>query len=197
MPSLRHENSRRRARRRHSAFAWRAASPMVERAVGAKAYRYWIPPRIGMATPSRLRSANLGQVQPTIDIREATRGYERWLGARMRLVTADLRLKHREMSRAEFPFLRATFYRWCQLWQKLAVGERRAPAVLAVGDLHIENFGTWRDAEGRLVWGINDFDEAAILPWSQDLVRLAASAHVAITSEHLAIKRREACEAIL
>ena len=26
----------------------------------------------------------------------------------------------------------------------------RAPPVLAVGDLHVENFGTWRDAEGRL-----------------------------------------------
>ena len=24
----------------------------------------------------------------------------------------------------------------------------------------MENFGTWRDAEGRLIWGINDFDEA-------------------------------------
>ena len=32
--------------------------------------------------------------------------------------------------------------------------------VLAVGDLHVENFGTWRDTEGRLIWGINDFDEA-------------------------------------
>jgi hypothetical protein len=133
----------------------------------------------------------------TMDIREATRDYERWLGQRMRLVPADLREKHRQMSRAEFPFLRATFYRWCQLWQQLATDERRAPAVLAVGDLHIENFGTWRDAEGRLVWGINDFDEATTLPWSQDLVRLATSAHVAISSLHLAIKRREACDAIL
>jgi len=32
--------------------------------------------------------------------------------------------------------------------------------VLAVGDLHVENFGTWRDAEGRLIWGVNDFDES-------------------------------------
>ena len=28
-----------------------------------------------------------------------------------------------------------------------------------------ENFGTWRDADGRLVWGVNDFDEAAVMPW--------------------------------
>jgi uncharacterized protein (DUF2252 family) len=24
----------------------------------------------------------------------------------------------------------------------------------------VENFGAWRDVEGRLIWGINDFDEA-------------------------------------
>jgi hypothetical protein len=132
-----------------------------------------------------------------MNIHEATRSYERWLGGHMQLVAADLRHKYRQMSRAPFAFMRASYYRWCQQWQELAVEERRAPAVLAVGDLHVENFGTWRDAEGRLIWGINDFDEAATLPWSQDLVRLAASAHVAITSEHLQLKRREACDAIL
>jgi uncharacterized protein DUF2252 len=34
----------------------------------------------------------------------------------------------------------------------------RAPQVLAVGDLHVGCFGTWRDREGRLCWGIDDFD---------------------------------------
>src|SRR5262249_8298340 len=48
-----------------------------------------------------------------------------------------------------------------------------------VGDLHVENFGTWRDSEGRLIWGINDFDEAARLPYTNDLIRLAASALIA------------------
>ena len=55
---------------------------------------------------------------------------------------------------------------------------RAAPPVLAVGDTHVENFGTWRDAEGRLVWGVNDFDEAAVSPYAFDLVRLAASARL-------------------
>jgi len=53
------------------------------------------------------------------------------------------------------------------------------PRVLAVGDLHVENFGTWRDVEGRLIWGINDFDEAWRLPYTNDLIRLAASALLA------------------
>ena len=51
--------------------------------------------------------------------------------------------------------------------------------MLAVGDIHIENFGTWRDEEGRLVWGVNDFDDAAEMPYALDLVRLAASAVLA------------------
>ncbi|HEV3196668.1 MAG TPA: DUF2252 family protein, partial [Bryobacteraceae bacterium] len=55
----------------------------------------------------------------------------------------------------------------------------RGPRVLAVGDLHVENFGTWRDIEGRLIWGINDFDEAWRMPYTNDLIRLATSALVA------------------
>src|SRR5205823_13444764 len=43
--------------------------------------------------------------------------------------------------------------------------------VPSCGDAHLENFGTWRDAEGRLVWGVNDLDEAATLPFAADLVR--------------------------
>jgi hypothetical protein len=48
-----------------------------------------------------------------------------------------------------------------------------------VGDLHVENFGTWRDIEGRLIWGINDFDEAFPMPYTNDLIRLATSALLA------------------
>jgi hypothetical protein len=51
--------------------------------------------------------------------------------------------------------------------------------VLAVGDLHVENFGTWRDVEGRLIWGINDFDETWRMPYTNDLIRLATSALLA------------------
>ena len=54
-----------------------------------------------------------------------------------------------------------------------------APVVLAVGDAHVENFGTWRDSEARLVWGVNDFDDAANIPYVFDLVRLATSVQLA------------------
>jgi len=55
----------------------------------------------------------------------------------------------------------------------------QAAKILSIGDTHIENFGTWRDEEGRHAWGVNDFDEAAELPWTSDLVRLATSAILA------------------
>src|SRR4051812_39548935 len=90
---------------------------------------------------------------------ETARRYERWLAEWMPLSRADLAAKHRAMAESPYMYLRATFYRWAELWDTLAPGERGTSAVLGVGDLHVENFGTWRDADGRLVWGINDFDE--------------------------------------
>ena len=132
-----------------------------------------------------------------MDIQKATARYEQWLAKQIRLLPGDLRKKHAAMKADPFSFFRATFYRWMQLWPEKCAGVARAPQVLAVGDLHVENFGTWRDVEGRLVWGINDFDEAFELPYTLDLVRLAASAHLAIAGAHLAIAAKDACDAIL
>jgi len=72
----------------------------------------------------------------------------------------------------------------------------RTPQVLAVGDLHVENFGTWRDFEGRLIWGVNDFDEAWPAPYAADLVRLTTSAYLAINAQHLSLSRKRAWQAI-
>ena len=132
-----------------------------------------------------------------MNIQKSTASYEAWLGRHLTILPADLELKHKAMATDVFPFLRATFYRWMQLWPEVCSECVKAPKVLAVGDLHVENFGTWRDVEGRLVWGINDFDEAFPLPYTVDLVRLAASAHLAIRGAHLKIGPRDACQAIL
>src|SRR5580658_8186408 len=130
-----------------------------------------------------------------MNFRESTIIYEKWLSGELEIVPADLERKHELMRTAIFPFLRATFYRWAEVWPKVCADCADAPEVLAVGDLHVENFGTWRDAEGRLVWGINDFDEACRMPYTIDLVRLAGSAHLAIAVERLRIERGEACQA--
>jgi uncharacterized protein (DUF2252 family) len=130
-------------------------------------------------------------------VRESTRVYESWLARMVPVVRTDLTRKHRLMAADPFAFLRATFYRWAQLWPQSCRELCDAPAVLAVGDLHVENFGTWRDAEGRLIWGVNDFDETATLPYTQDLVRLGASALLAIEESRLKLSARRACNAIL
>ena len=129
--------------------------------------------------------------------RKANAKYEAWLARYLRLLEPDLEAKHDAMRAARFPFLRATYYRWAQIFPEVCPKLNRAPRVLAAGDLHVENFGTWRDVEGRLVWGVNDFDEAFPLPYTHDLVRLAASANLAIDENHLRVDPRQAAEALL
>ena len=69
--------------------------------------------------------------------------------------------------------------------------------MLAVGDLHIASFGTWRDAFGRLTWGIDDFDEAYPLPYTNDLVRLGVSAVLDASEGEIKVGLRNIAEVIL
>ncbi|MGA8866477.1 MAG: DUF2252 family protein [Candidatus Sulfotelmatobacter sp.] len=132
-----------------------------------------------------------------MNVVKATRHFEDWLGRRTAIVKKDLRLKHASMKAEIFPFLRATYYRWAQVWPEVCPDLAKAPRLLAVGDLHVENFGTWRDCDGRLIWGVNDFDEAWPMAYTNDLVRLGVSAHLACESGRLALKGTDICGAIL
>lgn len=132
-----------------------------------------------------------------MNIVEATRSYERWLNRHTPLIPSQLRLKHAAMREGVFPFLRATFYRWAQIWPQVCPELAAGPRVLGAGDLHVENFGTWRDAEGRLVWGINDFDEAAPIAYTNDLVRLVASSLLAGREAVLGLSQTAVAEAVL
>ncbi len=112
----------------------------------------------------------------------STEAYEAFLRAELseEVVEEGLEEKHRAMAgEGAFPFLRATYWRWVERLPAIAGDLAAAPRVLAVGDIHLENFGTWRDADGRLVWGVNDYDEAAEMPYALDLLRLATSALLA------------------
>jgi hypothetical protein len=111
-----------------------------------------------------------------MDILTATKDFEKWVSRRTHVVKSQFSEKHKQMAESPVQFLRGTFYRWTQLFPEICPDLRKAPAVLAVGDLHIASFGTWRDGFGRLIWGIDDFDEAFPLPYANDLVRLAVSA---------------------
>jgi hypothetical protein len=51
----------------------------------------------------------------------ATLGYERWLAQRLSvIVERDLKLKDRQMSVDSFSFVRASCYRWAQVWPQLS-----------------------------------------------------------------------------
>jgi hypothetical protein len=131
------------------------------------------------------------------DIEEITASYEAWMRSCTRVLQSDLRSKHEQMKETSFGFFRGTFYRWAQLWPAVCSDLCGAPKVLAVGDLHVNSFGTWRDAEGRLCWGVDDFDEAYPLAYTNDLVRLAASLKIILDAEGLSIKLKDGCDAIL
>lgn len=130
-------------------------------------------------------------------IQESTHRYERWMRQCTTVIEADLRLKHARMRSDPFLFLRGTFYRWAEVCPILCPDLHRAPRVLSVADLHVDNFGTWRDIEGRLAWGVDDFDEAYPLPYTNDLLRLATSFKVLSDYSGAAIKLHDACDAVL
>src|SRR5436305_2057223 len=129
-------------------------------------------------------------------ISKTTLEYEKWMRSVILIDEDELHTKHQKMMDSEFAFLRATFYRWSHLFPKYCPELNQATKVLGVGDLHMENFGTWRDVDGRLCWGVNDFDEACYLPYTNDLVRLATSAYFAISECQLNLEFIEACRAI-
>ncbi len=129
---------------------------------------------------------------------------KRWLTAELSAASideaTDLDHKHKKMSDSAFSFPAR--------WPILAVGgdhhyvtsvptPAAAPAASAVGDIHLENFGTWRDREGRVVWGINDYDEAAEMPYLLDVIRLAASAVLAGEHAILSCSLPEICTSVL
>ncbi len=78
--------------------------------------------------------------------------YETWLRTQCTVDETGLAHKHAKMDSHPFPFLRATYFRWARRIEQVCPELMGAPAVLAVGDTHLENFGTWRDAEGRSTW---------------------------------------------
>ncbi|MFD3726979.1 DUF2252 domain-containing protein [Streptomyces sp. NPDC058671] len=92
---------------------------------------------------------------------------------------AAFRVKFRKMAGSAFAFYRGTACLFYSDLEREAHGgpylDERTGRVWIHGDLHAENFGTYMDANGRLIFNVNDFDEAYVGPFTWDLKRLAAS----------------------
>jgi uncharacterized protein (DUF2252 family) len=87
-----------------------------------------------------------------------------------------LRSKLNRLCASPFGFLRGTFHLFVADWpifghDPLAEG---APQPI-VGDLHLENFGAYRSADGVVVFDVNDFDETGAGSPALDLARVATS----------------------
>src|SRR5262245_66104649 len=80
----------------------------------------------------RSSGASLPAPTSAASIVAATVDYEQWLREQVHVVEADLRLKHRDMAGSLFAFLRATFYRWSQLWKEVCPDLTDASRLLAV-----------------------------------------------------------------
>jgi uncharacterized protein (DUF2252 family) len=90
---------------------------------------------------------------------------------------AAFRTKFRKMAASPFAFYRGSaclFYAdVVQLDDPWA--DERTKRVWIQGDLHAQNFGTYMNSSGVLVFDVNDFDEAYLGHFTWDLQRFAAS----------------------
>jgi len=85
------------------------------------------------------------------------------------------------MAEGPFEFFRGTDFLFARAWPILQP-RSPGPMVLTCGDLHLENFGAFFTDDGDVRFDINDFDEAAIIPCSIDLVRCSTSILLAAES---------------
>src|SRR5450759_2012176 len=95
-----------------------------------------------------------------------------------------LRLKLQLLRGDPFAFFRGT----CHLFYETLPRHRMletAPAVHICGDLHLENFGSYKGDNRLVYFDLNDFDEAALAPFTLELVRFLASIKVAAKSLEL------------
>ncbi|ORE98608.1 DUF2252 family protein [Aurantimonas sp. 22II-16-19i] len=90
------------------------------------------------------------------------------------------RMKFDELANDFFKFFRGT----ALLFYRDMVGEDAdMPSVMALGDVHPENFGVMPDEHGAPIFGVNDFDETIYAPFTFDLKRGAVGFWIAAREE--------------
>ncbi|MCD0489800.1 DUF2252 domain-containing protein [Pedobacter sp. MC2016-14] len=91
-----------------------------------------------------------------------------------------VKLKYEAMAENAFRFFRGTCHIFYARLSKLKIP--KSPSVWICGDLHLENFGSYK-ADNKLVYfDLNDFDEAALAPALWEVLRLLASIFIAFDS---------------
>jgi uncharacterized protein (DUF2252 family) len=85
-----------------------------------------------------------------------------------------LRMKYAKMASDPFVFFRGSCHLFYGDWPDHDVLDE-APLAWISGDLHLENFGSYRGANRLVYFDITDFDEAALAPASWEVARCATS----------------------
>ncbi|ACK67548.1 conserved hypothetical protein [Rippkaea orientalis PCC 8801] len=86
--------------------------------------------------------------------------------------------KYCKMGEAIFPFYRATNHLfWSDFAQDSRLNQFGNPKTKTwlSGDLHIDNFGSYANDKGEVIFDLNDFDESMVADYQYDLWRLATS----------------------
>jgi hypothetical protein len=135
-------------------------------------------------------------IKPGADFSEISQRYEAWRAKRIQLIEPDVEAKYLRIAESPWQLARGSYHRFATQFVERLAELATAPVAVSAGDLHVEKFGTWRDRDGRLVWGVHDLEEADLLPYTADLVRLASTALLAIEAGLLDIRGPEAVAAI-
>ncbi|MEP7336272.1 MAG: DUF2252 family protein, partial [Acidobacteriota bacterium] len=100
-----------------------------------------------------------------------------------------LQMKLKKLNDDAFVFLRGTCHLFYEEWPADSV-LNEAPRVWLCGDLHLENFGSYKGDNRLVYFDINDFDEAVLAPCTWDVARLLTS--LLVGADSLKIKSRDA-----
>ncbi len=108
-----------------------------------------------------------------------------------------LAMKYQAMRTNPFVFLRGTCHLFYARLPKTSIF-KNAPLTWTCGDMHLENFGSYKGDNRLAYFDMNDFDEAALAPLSWEIVRLLTS--ILVSAESLSISQDEAyalCESFM
>jgi len=102
----------------------------------------------------------------------------------------SLKLKYERMAKDAFSFFRGT----CHLFYEDLSKEKNFPAsppIWISGDLHVENFGSFKGNNRLVYFDLNDFEEAILAPVSWEIARIITSIDVAFDSFKIADERAD------
>ena len=101
-----------------------------------------------------------------------------------------LAMKYERMRLSPFVFYRGTCHLFYEDLPRKEALFRSAPLAWICGDLHLENFGSYKGDNRLAYFDINDFDEGCLAPTTWELSRLVCSIFVA--ADTLSLKHTQA-----